>query len=352
VDIDDNMRLNKPQVDVRINRNLADDLGVDVGTITDNFNILFGGQDVATFKEGGKRYDIRLRSLPDSRVVAEDLYNVALRSATGEMIHAPNLVEVSTGAGPNSIERFNRSRAVTVFANLENMALGDAVTTMDQIAARHVPADPLWSTALSGTSDVFAESFQYLYFAFGIAILVVYMILGSQFESFIHPFTIMMSLPLAIAGSIVMLLITGNNLDIFAFIGFVMLTGIVTKNAILLVDFTNQQRAKGKNREEALRMAGPLRLRPILMTAFTTMAALTPVALALSEGGEQRAPMAVAVIGGMLTSTFLTLMVIPCVYSVMDDVSIWLSKRLGLTSSEDELPPAIEAPPGSTPQST
>jgi hydrophobic/amphiphilic exporter-1 (mainly G- bacteria), HAE1 family len=359
VDVDDNMRLNKPQVDVRINRNLADDLGVDVSSITDNFNILFGGQDVATFKEGGKRYDIRLRALPDSRLVADDLYNVALRSSTGEMINTPNLVEVSTGTGPNSIERFNRSRAVTVYANLENMALGDAVATMEQIADRHVPEDPLWSTALSGTSDVFAESFQYLFFAFGIAILVVYMILGSQFESFIHPFTIMMSLPLAIAGSIVMLLITGMNLDIFAFIGFVMLTGIVTKNAILLVDFTNQQRAKGKDREAALRMAGPLRLRPILMTAFTTMAALTPVALALSEGGEQRAPMAVAVIGGMLTSTFLTLLVIPCVYSVMDDLSIWLSRRLGVNTQEEMRPATASSlsgteripPPGSHPPS-
>jgi len=140
----------------------------------------------------------------------------------------------------------------------------------------------------------------------------------------------LMSVPLAIAGSFGLMLVTGVQLDIFAFIGFVMLTGIVTKNAILLVDFTNQMRRKGLSRDEALRRAGPLRLRPILMTAFTTIAAVTPIALALSEGGEQRAPMGVTVIGGMLTATFLTLLVIPCVYTVLDDLGSRVVRGLHL----------------------
>jgi HAE1 family hydrophobic/amphiphilic exporter-1 len=183
---------------------------------------------------------------------------------------------------------------------------------------------------LTGGSDVFEESFQYLFYALAVAILMIYVILGSQFESFIHPFTILMSVPLAIAGSFGLMLISGVQLDIFSFIGFVMLTGIVSKNAILLVDFTNQMRRKGLSRDEALRRAGPLRLRPILMTALTTIAAVTPIALALSEGGEQRAPMGVTVIGGMLTSTFLTLLVIPCVYTVMDDLGSWAVRGLHL----------------------
>ncbi len=178
---------------------------------------------------------------------------------------------------------------------------------------------------MGGASDLFNESFQYLLYAIAVALLMIYLILGSQFESFIHPFTIMTSVPLAIAGSLGLILVTGTQLDIFSFIGLVMLIGIVTKNAILLVDFTNQMRNEGMDREQALRRAGPLRLRPILMTAFTTMAAVLPMALALSEGGEQRAPMAIAVIGGMFTSTFLTLLVVPCVYTLMDDFGNWFA---------------------------
>ena len=320
VDIDSNLRLNKPEVKVEIDRDMADDLGVDVMTIAENFNILFGGQDVAKFKEGGSRYDIRLRALPEAREHPDDLLRLALRSQSGELIQAPNLVRLREGTGPNSINRFNRRRSATIFANLEGMALGEALGIMDGLAKKHIPNDPHWSTALGGQSEMFAESFQYLLYALIISIVMIYIILGAQFESFIHPFTILMSVPLAVIGGLGLLLITGKTLDIFSFIGFIMLIGIVSKNAILLVDFTNQERAEGMERDEALRRAGPLRLRPILMTALTTMAAVLPVALAISEGGEQRAPMGIAVIGGMLTSTFLTLLVIPCVYTVMDDI--------------------------------
>lgn len=330
VDVDHDLRLNKPEFKVDIDRGLADDLNVDVRNITENFSILFGGQNVATFKEGGKRYDIRLRAVPSGRLKPEDLLLVSLRSADGELIKAANLIRVQQGTGPNSINRFNRSRSVTLFANLENTSLGEGLDNISRIADEFVPDDPTWSTALTGGSDLFEESFQYLFYALAVAIVMIYVILGSQFESFIHPFTILMSVPLAIAGSFGLMLVTGVQLDIFAFIGFVMLTGIVTKNAILLVDFTNQMRRKGLSRDEALRRAGPLRLRPILMTAFTTIAAVTPIALALSEGGEQRAPMGVTVIGGMLTATFLTLLVIPCVYTVLDDLGSRVVRGLHL----------------------
>jgi HAE1 family hydrophobic/amphiphilic exporter-1 len=337
VDVDHDLRLNKPEFKVDIDRGLADDLNVDVRSITENFSILFGGRDVASFKEGGKRYDIRLRAVPRARLKPEDLLLVSLRSAEGELIKAANLIKVVQGTGPNSVNRFNRSRSVTLFANLENTSLGEGLDNISRIAEKHVPDDPTWSTALTGGSDLFEESFQYLFYALAVAIVMIYVILGSQFESFIHPFTILMSVPLAIAGSFGLMLITGVQLDIFSFIGFVMLTGIVTKNAILLVDFTNQMRRKGLSRNEALRRAGPLRLRPILMTAFTTIAAVTPIALALSEGGEQRAPMGVTVIGGMLTATFLTLLVIPCVYTVLDDLGGWVVRglqSLGIGSKE------------------
>ncbi len=329
VDVDNDLRLDKPELKVSIARNLADDLDVDVRSITENFNILFGGLDVATFKEGGKRYDIRLRALPDARLSAEDLLQSSMRSAQGALIDTANLVEVEQGTGPDSINRHNRSRSTILFANLAGISLGTALERMGEIADGLIPDDPAWSTAMTGASDFFTESFQYLIYAIAIALLMIYLILGSQFESFIHPFTIMTSVPLAITGSLGLLLVTGSQLDIFSLIGLVMLIGIVTKNAILLVDFTNQMRREGMDREQALRRAGPLRLRPILMTAFTTMAAVLPVAIALSEGGEQRAPMAVAVIGGMFTSTFLTLLVVPCVYTLMDDFGSWFTGLFG-----------------------
>ena len=336
VDIDNDLRLDKPEFKVSIARNLADDLDVNVRDIAENFSILFGGQDVATFKEGGKRYDIRLRALPDARLNAEDLLRISMRSSRGPLIDAANLVEVEQGMGPNSINRHNRSRSVILFANLEGISLGTALDRMGEIADGLIPDDPAWSTAMAGASDFFTESFQYLIYAMAIALLMIYLILGSQFESFIHPLTIMTSVPMAIAGSLGLLLITGSQLDIFSFIGLVMLIGIVTKNAILLVDFTNQMRREGMDREQALRRAGSLRLRPILMTALTTMAAVVPVALALSEGGEQRAPMAIAVIGGMLTSTFLTLLVVPCVYTLMDDFGNWFAGMIRGINLEEE----------------
>lgn len=347
VDVDDNLRLNKPELLVSIDRGMADDLGVDVMTIARNFNILFGGQDVSRFKEGGNRYDIRMRARPEARENPDDLLQVALRSSGGDLVRSPNLIRIEESEGPNTISRFNRRRSVTIFANLEGIPLGEGLDITRAIAARHIPDDPRWSTALTGAADTFAEAFQYLLIAIFISIIMIYVILGSQFESFIHPFTILMSVPLAALGGLGLLFITNHTLDIFSFIGFIMLIGIVTKNAILLVDFINQRRSSGMGREAAILEAAPLRLRPILMTAFTTIAAVTPVALAISEGGEQRAPMGVAVIGGLVTSTFLTLLVIPCVYSVMDDFSLSMQRIFGkffrpMTETPTP-PPEVEA---------
>ncbi|MCC5876033.1 MAG: efflux RND transporter permease subunit, partial [Candidatus Sumerlaeia bacterium] len=329
IDVDDNLRLNKPEVKVSIDREMADNLGVDVLSLSQDFSILMGGMDVARFKDGGNRYDIRLRARPDARENMEDLLQLAVRSSSGELVRTANLVQIEETEGPNSINRFNRMRAVNIYANLEGVPLADAIGTMNEIADRHVPDDPAWSTALSGQAETFAEAFRYLLIAIMISLIMIYVILGSQFESFIHPFTILMSVPLAAIGGLGLLVITNHTLDIFSFIGMIMLIGIVTKNGILLVDFINQRRGMGLEREEAILEAAPLRLRPILMTAFTTIAAVVPIALAMSEGGEQRAPMGVAVIGGMLTSTFLTLLVIPCVYSLMDDFAMKVRRTIG-----------------------
>jgi len=173
-----------------------------------------------------------------------------------------------------------------------------------------------------------------------VAILVIYMVLAMQFESFMHPLTIMVSLPLSMIGVFGLLLVTGKTLNIFSFIGIILLVGIVTKNSILLVDFANQERRRGAGKVQAILTAGPLRLRPILMTAFSTMIAVVPVALALSEGGETRQPMALAVIGGMLTSTLLTLLVIPVIYLIVDDAVAWVGRRIRRLRRGPERPAA------------
>jgi HAE1 family hydrophobic/amphiphilic exporter-1 len=177
-----------------------------------------------------------------------------------------------------------------------------------------------------------AESFESMGFSMFLAIVLIYMVLAAQFESLIHPFTVMLSLPLSIVGALGLLLVTGRTLSIFSMIGMIMLMGLVTKNAILLVDYTNLLRARGFSKDDALMAAGPVRLRPILMTAFSTIAGMVPVAIGLGSGAESRAPMGTAIVGGMLTSTFLTLLVIPVMYSVMDDVSQATLRLLGFAT--------------------
>ncbi len=365
VDVDTDLRLEAPEVRVAINRDLADDLDIDVATISENLNILFGGQDVASFHDAGRRYDIRMRALPQAREEPDQLFDIALRSSSPaaggglaaaggaggnpsggaagmlndrapEMIKMANLIYFEEDVGPQSINRYGRQYALTLSTNLEGVSLGEGMETMEGLREQYVPDDPAWAATVTGEAEMLEESFGYLMTALFIAIILIYVVLGSQFESFIHPFTVLLSLPMAIVGGIGFLLMTGSQLDILAFIGFIMLTGIVSKNAILLVDFINQRRDEGMEREEAIRQAAPLRLRPILMTALTTMAAMTPVALAFAEGGEMRAPMGIAVIGGLFSATLLTLFVIPCAYTVMDDFGAWFQGLAGRFAAHKE----------------
>jgi len=327
VDVDTNLRITKPEVKVSIDRGLADDLGVDVRSISQDIYTLFGGADAAKFKEAGERYDIRVRALPSDRDNPEDIYQIAVRSLGGTLVKAPNLLKIEVGRGPNVVNRFNRRRAVTLYANLEDKPLGQALEELERSINEVLPRDGNWGTGTVGKTRGFQETFTYLGYALIVAVLIIYMILAAQFESFIHPFTVMLSLPLSFVGVFGLLLLTGNTLNILSYIGIIMLIGIVTKNSILLVDYTNTLRSRGMEKLEAVLQAGPTRFRPILMTAGSTIVAVLPVALGVSEGGESRAPMAVAVIGGMFTSTFLTLLVIPVVYLLMDDLASWLRRR-------------------------
>jgi HAE1 family hydrophobic/amphiphilic exporter-1 len=261
----------------------------------------------------------------------ETLSNLKVRAANGQLVDLASVVTVTRGEGPSQIERQARQRQVTVLAGLEGIPLGDASVVVTQAADKVVP--PHLSRDFAGMAEVMQESAGYMAIALLLAIILVYMILAAQFDSFIHPFTIMLSLPMSVVGAFGALFISGMTLNIFSMIGVIMLMGLVTKNAILLVDFANQLRDKGRSARDALMEAGPIRLRPILMTTAAMIFGMFPVALALGEGGEVRAPMAVVVIGGLITSTVLTLVVVPVVYLMFDGMTHsrpvrWLSRKV------------------------
>jgi HAE1 family hydrophobic/amphiphilic exporter-1 len=228
------------------------------------------------------------------------------------------VVTVSAGAGPSQIERQARQRQITVLAGLEGLPLGEASKAVEAAAKKTIPAELV--TGFVGMADTMGESFKYMGIALFLAIVLVYMILAAQFDSFVQPFTIMLSLPLSVVGAFGGLYLTGKTLNIFSMIGVIMLMGLVTKNAILLVDFANQLRSEGLSVYDALVKAGTIRLRPIAMTTAAMILGMMPVALAISEGGDVRAPMAICVIGGLITSTLLTLIVVPVAYSLTESV--------------------------------
>jgi HAE1 family hydrophobic/amphiphilic exporter-1 len=220
----------------------------------------------------------------------------------------------------------NRQRGAAIFSNIDKTKpMGQAVKDLEGIIKKNLTTDMSFKHV--GMSDAMLDAFKNIAFALVIAIIMVYMILASQFESFVHPFTIMFSLPVSLIGAMGLLLITGDRINIFSLIGVIMLMGLVTKNAILLVDYTITLRHRGMERNEALLKAGPVRLRPIIMTTAAMIFGMLPTALKLGEGAEQRAPMAIAVIGGLITSTLLTLVVVPVVYTLIDDLENKFKKK-------------------------
>ncbi|MGW8323637.1 MAG: efflux RND transporter permease subunit, partial [Thermodesulfobacteriota bacterium] len=205
VDVDTNLRITKPEVKVHIDRGLADDLGVDVRSISQDIYTLFGGVEAGKFKEGGERYDIRVRALPSDRDNPEDLYRIAVRSLGGTLVKSPNLLDIEVGQGPNVVNRYNRRRAVTVYTNLEDKPMGEALAELEETTNEMLPKDGKWGTATAGRTRAFQETFVYMRYAMIVAVLIIYMVLAAQFESFIHPFTVLLSLPLCVVGVFVLL---------------------------------------------------------------------------------------------------------------------------------------------------
>jgi len=328
VDVDTSLELGKPEIRVFIDRDKAADLGVDIATVAEAVNLLISGEtDVTKYKDEsrGKRYDLRIRLNPEARMNPEDLGRLYVRSRDGRLVELRNLVRIQEGGGPSVINRVDRQRSISLFAGLEGKPLGQAVGELNAIAGGILPADYL--PKYKGTAETMGESFGYLMFALILGIIMAYMVLAAQFESFVHPFTVLLSMPLSFIGAFGALLATGNTLNIFSFIGLILLMGLVKKNAILLVDYTNVLRERGIPRREAILQAGPVRLRPILMTTFAMVFGMLPVAFGVGEGSETRAPMGIAVIGGLLTSLFLTLVVVPAAYDLFDEWQGFFKRR-------------------------
>ena len=323
VDVDTDYQLGMPEAQITPNRKLAADLGVSMQDIGDTLNALIGGVRAVKFKDQGKRYDARVRLLASQRLRPEDISPLFVRTRSGDLVRLTDLVKVDVKPSLLTITRRNKSRAIGVFANVApGKSQADALQEVRKIAKRTLPEG--YEAVLSGSAQTFQESFESLIFALVLGLAVSYMVLASQFNSFIHPVTVLMALPFSFTGALVALFVTGQSLNIYSFIGIILLMGIVKKNSIILVDYTNKLRRAGKNREEALLEACPVRLRPILMTSLATIAGAIPAAVALGPGAELRQPMALAVIGGVIVSTFLTLFAVPAAYHLFD---AWLGKR-------------------------
>jgi hydrophobic/amphiphilic exporter-1 (mainly G- bacteria), HAE1 family len=346
VDLDTTFRGGKPELEVQVDRERAATFGVPVSSIASTVRAFIGQDAVSELKDGVDVYDIVIRLPKDQERRLEQLSNLKVRAMDGRLVELSNVVHIGQGTAPTQIERQSRQRQITVLAGTEGLPLGEATQLVSAAAARTIPES--LTTDYAGMADIMTESFGYMVVALLLAIVLVYMILAAQFDSFIQPITIMLSLPLSFVGAFGGLYVADMTLNIFSMIGIIMLMGLVTKNAILLVDFATQEKERGRSTFDALVKAGMVRLRPILMTTAAMIFGMLPVAMALSEGGETRAPMAVCVIGGLITSTALTLVVIPVVYSLMDNlVNSRLMRWAGnLIFSAGRKPPeiAVEGP--------
>jgi len=354
-DIETSLEKSKPELKVRIDRGRASDLGLNVGPIGTTLRAAVAGAVASAIEdEAGDSHDVRVRLRADQRRYADDLLllNVATDKddAYGDKTLVPlrEVARVDAGSGPSTIRRKDLQREVRVSANPDGRALGDIMAEIEAASVR-IQLPPGYDILSGGDAEELKDMFANMFQALALAVIFIYLILASQFGSFTHPLSIMLSLPLSLVGVALALLATRDTLNIMSMIGLIMLMGLVTKNAILLVDFTNQARREGMARTEALIKAGSTRLRPIVMTTLAMIFGMLPLAFAIGAGAEMRAPMARAVIGGLVTSTLLTLVVVPVVYTYLDGlrpqaVRDWLAARRRPKVAAAESAPGVPAP--------
>ena len=355
VNVRSSFEVTKPELRIEIDRNRAAALGVSIADISRTLQILFGGLDLSRIKVGGKQYDVIAQLDRFSRLTPRDLERVYVRNDRGALVQLNSVVTYRSGAAPNAIEHYNRLRSASITATPVGVTLGTALERVEALLATELPPGTLHTW--SGESRDLLEAQEQFWWILGLAIVIVYMVLASQFESLVHPFTVMLALPLAGVGAFGLLWlislagragwlppVPAMNFNLYSQIGMVLLVGLVTKNSILLVEFANQQRATGADSHTAMVRAGLVRLRPILMTSFSTIAGILPIAIGFGAGAESRRPMGVAVVGGLLTSTFLTLFIIPVVYTALADFS---DRVLGRQPAAAPAPAAVQPASGS-----
>jgi HAE1 family hydrophobic/amphiphilic exporter-1 len=316
-DIKTTVERGNPEIQIVFDQERAAKLGLAVRDIADRVVANVRGELATRYTWRDKKIDVLVRSVDTRESSIEDIRRLIVNPASDRPVSLDAVADISVSQGPAEIRRVAQERVAIITANLSYGDLGAAAIEAGGILNR-VPMPDGISAIVSGQSEEMQESFQSMQFALALAIFLVYLVMASQFESLIHPFVILFTIPLALVGAVLALFLTGTTINIVALIGVIMLAGIVVNNAIVLVDLINQLRAQGKQRLEAIMEAGSARLRPILMTSLTTALGLLPMAVGFGEGAEVRARMAITVIGGLLVSTFLTLVVIPVVYSLMD----------------------------------
>ncbi|MGQ9574654.1 MAG: efflux RND transporter permease subunit [Thermoguttaceae bacterium] len=342
VDMDTSLSLRKPELRVKIDRERASDLGIAVQTIASTLNVAVGGEPVSKYKEGAEQYDVWLRAELPFRDREETISRLRVPSPKAGLVELASLASLEPAKGPATIDRYAMQRQVVVTANLERgqIALGDAVRELDEyVKSLSPPPDYRWE--FIGRAKAMGEALHNFFIAFVLSFIFMYMVLAAQFESFVHPITILLALPLTLPFAIVSLLLLRTTLDLYALFGLFMLFGIVKKNGILQIDYTNVLRARGLPRDQAILEANQTRLRPILMTTVMLIAAMIPIALGRGPGSASRASLAKVIVGGQTLSLLLTLLVTPVAYSLWDDLArLWAGLLARLRGK-----PAVEGVP-------
>ena len=317
LNVDSDLRVNKPQLNVSFDRDRAEDLGVRVGDVATTLQVLLGGSKTSTFTRNSKQYDVIVQLDPRARATPSDMTGLYVRGRGASLVKLEALADVKEAVGPRELNHYNRVRAATITASLApGFTLGEAIDSLNRLAREVLPRGS--STDLAGESRELEESGSSLYFAFVLALVVVFMVLASQFESLVHPFTVLLAVPLAVTGALFTLKLAGSTINVYSQIGMILLIGLVTKNSILLVEYVNQLKERGMTTIDAAQEAGRIRLRPILMTSVATVMGALPIALGLGAGSLSRRPLGYAIVGGLVFSTLLTLYVVPSVYVIFD----------------------------------
>jgi HAE1 family hydrophobic/amphiphilic exporter-1 len=327
VDIATDLLLRNPQIEIEIDRDRAAAVGVTALAIEEALYTAYGSRQISTIFAPNNQYRVIMELDPAYQTDIADLSLLYIRSATGQLVPLDSLVQLTPGLGPLSVNHSGQVPAVTLSFNLApGVSLGSATTEVERLARTTLPATI--STSFQGTAQAFQSSMQGLGLLLAVAILVIYLVLGILYESFIHPVTILSALPLAGAGALATLLLFGVDLDIYAFVGVIMLVGLVKKNGIIMIDFALEAQRAGANATDAIHEACVVRFRPIMMTTMAAFFGTLPIALGIGAGAEARQPLGLAVVGGLVVSQSLTLFVTPVIYTYMDTLQSWLGRNL------------------------